>query len=105
VFEEIAGHGYAYCDLAPENIRFNSNKEAVAIDYLDQEATEPLENMDIKYAAAMSYDLFARELEEAFQETNPEKIERYIDQYSKHVEAEKYTGEPLTDFGAFSLDE
>lgn len=102
VFEDIAEHGYAYCDLSPENIRFNSNGQAVAVDYLDQEATEPLENVDIKYAAAMSYDLFTRELDTMTLESL-EQIEQYIDKYSKHVEAEEYTGEPLMDFAGLSF--
>ena len=103
VFEDFANHGYVYCDLTPENIRFDRVGKAVAIDYLDKEATEPLEEVNETYAAAMSYDLFARDLESSIPGLKALEVERVIDRYSNHVETEEYTGEPLMDFAGLEL--
>lgn len=97
VFEDIADHGYAYCDLSPGNIRFQNGK-AIAIDYLDNQAVESLEKYDMTTAAAMSYDLFTRELAGSVPGLEEEKIERKIDEYSVHVETDEYTGNPFVDF-------
>jgi hypothetical protein len=95
IFESFADNGYAYCDLAPDNIGFRNGK-GLAIDYLDEEAVEPLDGNE-QYSAAMTYHFFTKELAE-LTEQNAETIERKIDRYSTHVEAEQYTGEPMMDF-------
>lgn len=106
VFENILEHGYIYCDLAPENLRFNYSGKALAIDYLDEEATEPLEDVDTLYGTAMSYDLFTREIVSSVKGLQPEEVEKHIDRYANHIEANEYTGNPLMDFsGLFSRQE
>lgn len=106
VFEDITDHGYIYCDLKPENLRFNYNGKALAIDYLDEEATEPLEAVDTTYAAAKSYDLFTEKLVSSVENLNPRRVEKIIDKHSRHVETDEYTGDPLMDFsGLFPSEE
>lgn len=95
IFESFAVNGYAYCDLAPENIGFR-NGRGVAIDYLDSEAVEPLDGNE-EFSAAMTYHFFTKELE-GLTDEDAETIEQKIDQYSSHVDAEQYTGEPMVDF-------
>jgi len=95
VFESFAENGYTYCDLSPDNVRFQDGK-ALAIDYLDEEAVEPLEDNE-GFSAAMTYHFFTEELAE-IAEQDRETIERKIGRYSKHVEAEEYTGNTLIDF-------
>ncbi|WEL23324.1 hypothetical protein [Candidatus Nanohalovita haloferacivicina] len=96
VFESFADHGYAYCDLSPDNIRFH-NGNGIAIDYLDEHAVEKLDG-NPTFAAAKSYDLFTSEITSDIPGLQPEEVERYIDKYSNHVSTEKYTGDVLADF-------
>lgn len=97
IFEDFADRGYVYCDLSPENIRF-LNEHGAAVDYLDQEAVEPLEQYNIEIAAAMSYDLFTHELTSSVPGLEREEVEEKISKYSSHVDTGSYTGEVLTDF-------
>lgn len=97
VFESIAEDGYIYRDLKPDNIRF-LNGYAIAVDYLDEQAVEPIQE-DMQIAAAKSYDLFIKELTDSIPNLGVEELEQKIDKYSKHVEADEYTGDPFIDFG------
>lgn len=94
IFESFTEQGYAYIDLSPDNIRFH-NGHGIAIDYLDQEAVEKIDNE--QFAAAMAYHMFTSELQD-ITDIETEQVEAYIDKYSTHVSAEQYTGNVLADF-------
>lgn len=98
VEESFIENGYIYADLKPENLRFQES-QAVAVDYLDQLAVRPIDKVDdIETALAKSYDLFVTETADAFPNLKRKDVEELVDRHSGFTDAERYTGNPYTDF-------
>ena len=97
VEESFIDQGYVYTDLKPENLRFFQRK-GYAIDYLDERAVRPLEEVELGDALARSYDLFVEELGSSVPGLEADQVEKLVDSHSSYTEAYGFTGSPYMDF-------